>query len=461
MSGSTFRSQCKLCSEIFFANVKDSPYCGRCAKRIGYRPPRPPKLEHAPQPAPETHSPAISQAPLQPAAQLQTVTSIEAAKIHPPATSSRELDQPGNRESQVRRLAPPRGAPGPAVGQYPRHAGASDQTPAPPHGGRGQGPGRPAGTHHTHLPDARGGSVPTTRKPATAKPTEKDVGPGIKEPVKLTDSLRQSILHATEYYADDPAASLREVIDRVCVEFGVDRQTVHLIASPVYSERLRRRSRELAPGQRDAVGERYEQMILKGERPIGGRRKQIARELQIPYAAVMTAVAYWGWRHQDPRQLSRDQKYHIEQDYFRRILASEWPPDPPALMAAPPFQGARIALSDLAAQISANLHIHSLGVSRWIDQLHDDLRALDRIDPVTPEIMTGLLKAYGDYLAGDVIPADSLHKTLGEKFGCSVRQVHRTLLLFRWDLRVQRLDCDESLVEMVRRSREIMPILPG
>ena len=278
-------------------------------------------------------------------------------------------------------------------------------------------------------------SAPDQRKAAAAAPAASEPA----APVKVTDSLKRSVEHAYEYYAD-PDAPLKDVLDKICVEFALPRKVVHEIISPIHTARLRERSAQLSQDTAKQVGAQYEAMMIAGSRPAGGRRKQIARDLLIPAKAVMAAVGQWSWRHHDPRQLSRVQKFQIERTYWEHIHRGD-PDDAGRLLPS---------LTDVVQAVAHDLGMPWMAVARWVDVLHDDIRPLSRAPGLTTELEQAIRSAYLDYLDGQAPPTDSLHRTLSDRFNCSVREVHRALLLYRWQERIRGVQTNPEEAEMVR-----------
>ena len=391
MSGAmTFRSECKLCSEVFFGPVKETPYCARCAKRIGYRSPKSPS--RPPAPGDRSSAPAETTPAARPVA--PSPRSAPAARHVSDSNAATSLR--ANTSSIT---------------------GASSKTavparPAPSSRERGAGDGR------DHV--AAG-----TEKPASAR---------------ISESLRRSIEHAYEYYAGEPGTALKDINERICLEFGLDRQVVHEITARLHGAHLRQQSAQLTPEQRKEIGDRYHRMIELGARPSGGRRRQIAKEMGIPQTAVILQVGQWRIHHNDPRQLSRAEKFRIEKAYSRHVQ------DAP--------EGSRIALQELSDQLARDLNLPEPAVMNWIDQLHDDLRPLNHIPPIPVETTANLERAYREYLSADAPPDDALHHLLAESYGCTVRQAHRALLIYRWRERLAKMEHSEEETRMLHEAEE-------
>lgn len=407
MPGSTFRCQCKLCSEIFFGAARDTPYCSRCAKQIGYRPPRaekPARPERRPATPAEEPAPVLAAIPTEPTserAESVNKSADAAAPIHVQAPTS-HLDASAG-EAQEKRE------------------------------GRGSGRG----------PGKKPPSSPVTASKVTEPSTPPAAPVAAGGDGKVSDSLRRSVEHAYSYYAEEPNIALREIIDKICLEFGLERRVVHEIVAPVHTSYIRQQSTQLTPQQRKEIGDRYQNMVLSGARPAAGRRKQIARDIGLPTNAVVAVVAQWAWNHHDPRELSREQKFLIEKCYWKQAGIGG---------GEPVNSGKPLRIADINHKIAAELSFPSFAVARWVDQLHDDPRPMNRIPSLDEEVREAIEAAYRVYLAADKPPAESLHRELAEQFGCTVRQAHKTLLLYRWRERLAHLESSPEEVEMLRQA---------
>ncbi|MCA1597315.1 MAG: hypothetical protein LC772_12955, partial [Chloroflexi bacterium] len=86
--------------------------------------------------------------------------------------------------------------------------------------------------------------------------------------------------------------------------------------------------------------------------------------------------------------------------------------------------------------------------------LYDDPRLLDHISlPPQPTRMQ-IQEDYVRYLEAPAPPDESLHRMLAERHGCTVRQAHFTLLLFRWNQRLMRLSSTAEEKEMVATAEQ-------
>ncbi|MDQ2731517.1 MAG: hypothetical protein M3Y56_07650 [Armatimonadota bacterium] len=410
MPGSTFRCQCKLCSEIFFGAARDTPYCSRCAKRIGYRPPRVEKPAR-PDPPPA----ALASEPASVAASSPAVSSPAAAEAITKAAEAPAAEGAGER---------------PASGEA-----AADTVDVPQKPERKDDAGSHRGPGKRTPPAAPSANAPAPQPTAAA--------PAAPGEAKISDSLRHSVEHAYSYYAEEPDIALKEIIDKICLEFGLERRVVHEIVAPVHTSHIRQQSTQLTPQQRKEIGDRYQNMVLSGARPAPGRRKQIARDMALPANSVVAVVAQWAWNHHDPRELSREQKFQIEKSFWKYAGIGT---------SDRVNEEKLVRITDMNRTIAAELSFPAFAVARWIDQLHDDPRPMSRIPSVSEEVRDAIEAAYRVYLSADSPPADSLHRELSERFECTVRQAHKTLLLYRWRERLAHVESSPEEVEMVREA---------
>lgn len=445
-SSITFRSQCKLCDDIFFVPFKDIPYCPRCAKRIGFRYPK------SPPDAAARSFPAVPPKGVQADAGRGTEKSRGAdaginSRPGGETTASDLKPQPIysalSGSSEATPVAGVREANSPSESKPP--AAFSSGTPpveVPPlRDDEGRGPGRTRLQKRSH--SSSGGPRRQAQHPG---PREGVTAPAA--PARITDSLRTSIEHAYEYHAAEAGVTLRDIIDRICLEFGLDRQTVNEVASRVHGERLKQQSSDLNDEQRKAISERYEQMVLAGERPADGRRRRLAREFGFSVNAVTMTISQWRWRHGDPRQLPRESKFEVERQFWQvihddrdsAILANDGSP--------------HLSLQEAVRQVATRVTIPLFTVARWVDQLYDDPRLLDHVPLPPPQIRERIEEDYRGYLAAMSPPEESLHRLLADRHGCTVRQAHLTLLLYRWRERLAHLSSAKEDREMVQAAWE-------
>ena len=417
----TFRSVCKLCDEVFFSSQREVPYCPRCAKRIGYRPPR---TEARPQTTPTVVASEIADpAPVQVASVPSTPPP---ATLPSPRTSPAPAAPPGRSSIRVERGTSFEGGERGANNEGPREITVRSGS-----GNATAGTARPGARTNASKPAAR----PPRGAPAPPAPP--------KAPVVISPALRLSIEHAYDYYAAEPEFTLKDIIDRICFDFGLDRQPVHEITAPRHGERLRQQSIRLSSDQRREIFERYARMVEQGIRPPGGRRRSIAREMGLTQNAVALAVAQWRSRRGDPHQLTREEKFQIERAFFQAIgTISGF--EAPCRGLSP--------LADVVSRVAEHTSIQRGAVENWIDKLFDDPRPLNHVAPITESLARSIEAKYREYLSAERPPEASLHAYLATQFNCTLRQVHRTVLLYRWRERLGAVPTEPEDREMVDQS---------
>jgi hypothetical protein len=157
---------------------------------------------------------------------------------------------------------------------------------------------------------------------------------------------------------------------------------------------------------------------------VGGRRRTIAAQLNVPVKEVILAVRDWARRQEaespSPR-LSRQQLFEIEKAYWNEISTRQYP------------------LDELPERLAEKLgFVNRWQVLRWIDVLHDDPKAFENVPDPTPEIRDAIVEAYLEYLSADAPPEKGLHQTIAEKIGSPLkpRQVHKVLQSYRHEQRM-------------------------
>lgn len=270
-------------------------------------------------------------------------------------------------------------------------------------------PRRPSASSHRPASGTAPGAVQTPgsahRAPARVQP------PATRSPraTELTDEKRAEVLRAYEAYEGRDEVPLRRIHAEIAEKTNLARALVASVIAEV-----RTPPAALDDDQREAIIARYREYVRTMARPPAGRRATIARDLNVSRQQVVTVVREWASTQPSITDLSRTDLFRIERAYCT------------AAAAQAPFEG-------LAARIAQELGYTEWQVERWIDMLHDG--DFSDVEEPSPDQREAVISAYHEYLAGDGPPSKSLHLVLGDRFGLTPRQVHKTLVEYRLDLR--------------------------
>ncbi len=238
----------------------------------------------------------------------------------------------------------------------------------------------------------------------------------VKRPPKakdLTPELREQIARAYEQEIANGEARMQDVIVRVSDRLWVTRQAVtqviHKIAHPDV---------EVTPEMKARAIEMYSGYVARGERPPGGRRNTIGKELGIPFRQVRDIVYEWAqsqYSKSPTSDLTREQRFEVEKMYWDELDKQ------------------RYRLEEIPVKIAERLgYTTAFQVSRWLDTLHDDEAKFAKAPAIPPEVEQRILDAYQQYLAAPKPPEQGLHFTIANLVGgISQRQVHMVLQRYR------------------------------
>lgn len=292
----------------------------------------------------------------------------------------------------------------------------------------------------THSPAARppqkSGKFVAGNKPRPAHRPTSDKAPGRpRQPQAstLTPELRAQIAAAFQSLQNVPGTdvpldqtqanlNLRTIHTQISQQLWVKRSLVSQVLREV-REALEANTYDLTPEQYDQATARYAQYVETGERPAGGRRRTIAKDLGVPLQAVVLAVRRWAQQQYaespTPRP-SRTQLFEIEKLYWKCL------------------DGGECSYDEIPDAIAAQLDfVTPYQVLRWIDVLHDNTKVAGAISEVTDDQRDRILAAYREYLALPSPPERALHPTIAQTIGdVTPQQVHRVL----YDYRVARRD---------------------
>ncbi len=266
------------------------------------------------------------------------------------------------------------------------------------------------------------------RATATAEPLVKPRGPVLvkkpkkgprpPKPTELTAELREKISKEFNVGNGDPKVTVRDLHAAIAEKLWVRRWMVAEVIQDLTARQAR-----LSVDQRAEAAELYRQMVEAHDRPVGGRRRAIAAELNVPVKEVIVAVRDWARRQEaespSPR-LSRQQLFEIERAYWNEMSAAEHP------------------LDEFPTVLSEKLGFaNRWQVLRWIDVLHDDPRAFENVAEPDTDTHDQVVAAYMAYLEAESPPEKGLHQTISEQMEGAVkpRQVHKILQNYRHERR--------------------------
>lgn len=228
----------------------------------------------------------------------------------------------------------------------------------------------------------------------------------------LTDELREKIIaayHQHKVTIDSPKKLHSQISQELWVKPKLVADTITQLRK---QEKASLEHCSLSEEDRERVLELYLKLINENIRPLEGRRNYIANQLSLPHQEVILAVREWS--NQIMGQLSREQLFLIEKEYWNIITNEN-----------------SHRFSDLPKVISEKLKFAShQQVFRWLDQLHDNTK-LTKVPELPLEQQQQLIEAYQQYLSQNAPPEKALHTTLSKVFGVKPLQVHKTLCDYR------------------------------
>jgi hypothetical protein len=241
------------------------------------------------------------------------------------------------------------------------------------------------------------------KKPSPPPPVPK---PPEQEPAVLTEELKDRVLQEYEACRDRPDYPLRKVHQEIARKLGIKRVLVVEALQGIAKRRV------LTPEEEAEVVRRYRDYVERLERPPAGRRKTIAKDLQVPFRLVASAVQGWKRTLRPVEELTREQRFEIEKAYFR--LGEERKP-----------------LKDILDEIGQKSGLSHWQILRFLDLIHDGEKLLKKVPEVTEEQGQIILSGYLDYLSAPAPPGPFLHTLLAEKSEATYKQVHKVLLTYR------------------------------
>jgi len=228
-------------------------------------------------------------------------------------------------------------------------------------------------------------------------------------PQTLTEELKDRILQKYEPFRNQKDLPRRKIHGLISKELRVTKKLVAQALPPAEGRTPLTREKE------EEIVTRYREYVEKLERPPKGRRKTIAQELGLPYRSVAGIVREWKRKQPPLKDLTREQRFSIEKDYFRLLEEGQ-------------------IFSRIKEQIVRKSGHSPWQVSRYLDLLHDGEDRLKKVIDATPEQSQAILAGYREYLSAPAPPTPFLHTLLAEKTGVTHQQVHKVLLTYRLGL---------------------------
>jgi hypothetical protein len=169
---------------------------------------------------------------------------------------------------------------------------------------------------------------------------------------------------------------------------------------------------KLTEAQEQEIIGRYQDYVQEMQRPPGGRRKTIARDMGIPLQAVIQTLRKWSQGDLFLQRLIRENRFLIEKSYFQYLEEET-------------------SFSALKKRIAQETGLDLWEVARYLDLLHDGEDKLRNVPDVSGEQETAILSEYQKYLSGTAPPSAFLHPLIAERTGVTPKQVYKVLLAYR------------------------------
>jgi hypothetical protein len=169
---------------------------------------------------------------------------------------------------------------------------------------------------------------------------------------------------------------------------------------------------KLTEAQEQEIIGRYQDYVQEMQRPPGGRRKTIARDMGIPLQAVIQTLRKWSQGDLFLQRLIRENRFLIEKSYFQYLEEET-------------------SFSALKKRIAQETGLDLWEVARYLDLLHDGEDKLRNVPDVSGEQETAILSEYQKYLSGTAPPSAFLHPLIAERTGVTPKQVYKVLLACR------------------------------
>ena len=241
------------------------------------------------------------------------------------------------------------------------------------------------------------------KKPPPPPPVPK---PAEQEPPVLTGEIKDRVLREYETYRDRPDHPLKKIHQEIARKLGIKRTLVFEALQGMAKRRV------LTPEEEAEVVKRYRDYLERLKRPPAGRRKTIAKDLDVPFRLVASAVQGWKRSQRPVEELTREQRFEIEKAYSR-------------------FLGGGKSLDEILGEIEQKSGLSRWLILRWLDLIHDGEKLLKKVPEVTEEQEQSIIRGYLDYLSAPAPPSPFLHTLLAEKSGATYKQVHKVLLNYR------------------------------
>jgi hypothetical protein len=225
-------------------------------------------------------------------------------------------------------------------------------------------------------------------------------------PQTLTEELKARIGQEFEFFKAQKDLTRRKIHALIGRKMGIPKK---LVAQALQAAED---NIPVDPEQEKEIITRYCGYVERLERPPKGRRKTIAADLGLTYRKVAVTVREWKRKQPPLKNLTREQRFGIEKNYFRLLDEGK-------------------SLSQVQDELVKDSGYSLWQVSRYLDLLHDGENRLKKVMDVTPEQSETILRGYQEYLLAPGPPKPFLHTLLAERAGVDYRQVHKVLLAYR------------------------------
>ncbi|MCC6446112.1 MAG: hypothetical protein IT210_22000 [Armatimonadetes bacterium] len=242
--------------------------------------------------------------------------------------------------------------------------------------------------------------------PAKPKPLRPAVPP---KPTVLTAEIRAAVTAAYRPYQDTEGFDLKEVHQKIAQELHLKRSMVAQVIQDLRPKGDPLGS--LTEAQKGEIVALYRKYVTDMERPPGGRRRTIAKEMGLTLPQVFLALRAWARTVPSVQDLTREQLFAIEKSYWQKLRDKQ-------------------GLREIIRAIAQETGFTEWQVNRWIDMLHNDATFAGTPDPA-PETVSAIEQAYLRYLEGDGPPEQPLHQTIADRTGATGKEVHKVLLNLR------------------------------
>lgn len=226
---------------------------------------------------------------------------------------------------------------------------------------------------------------------------------------ELTERIKQ--IYEEQYKGKDVVR--KDMVSKISDELWLSRKVVSKALPSVHQPKV-----EVPPEVKAQIIETYKGYVERGERPEGGRRKNISKMVNVPFGQVRDIVYEYSLSQYQQSAVpdpTREQKFQLEKLFWEEV------------------DKARCRWEELPEILSRQSKLFTpWQVSRWMDMLFDEEERFDSVADVEPETKQKILDAYKQYLAAPAPPERGLHHIIAVQVGdVTSKQVHKVLQHYR------------------------------